>query len=81
MNQKLILFRLRYMVMHIVITPLLMLLLLMILALKAKATNKEHAAVPQGNIKALTVHGTVMDKDGNALAGVNVNIKAPAKER
>ncbi|MBN8860848.1 MAG: TonB-dependent receptor [Sphingobacteriales bacterium] len=79
MNQKLILFRLRYMVMHIVITPLLMLLLLMILALKAKATNKEHAAVPQGNIKALTVHGTVMDKDGNALAGVNVNIKGAGK--
>jgi TonB-linked SusC/RagA family outer membrane protein len=56
-----------------------MLFLLLILMLKAEATNKKHIGILLANIKTLTIHGTVADKDGNTLAGVNVNIKGAGK--
>lgn len=77
MSQKLISFRLRG-GMRIIVTPLLMLLLLLLLTLQVEAANKKNIGT-RANINAITIRGTVTDKEGNALAGVNVNIKGTTK--
>lgn len=47
--------------------------------IKGWTTNRETIDNLRVNEKALTVHGTVTDSEGKALAGVNINIKGDSR--